>query len=138
VPGDRPDTHGAVPAQDDRDLLSADRVSNPPGSVLDDLHDRGDILSVGMLAIRSPAPHFAVSAIAEIDSEPSQHRDQPGIAQCTRAVLLAGRERRRTGRHADDAEPTTQKLCLIKSPILIQPSPPVHRARPTRPHHRVR
>lgn len=66
-----------------------------------------------MLAIGTPAPHLAISMIADVDPGTSQQLQQPCLPQRPRRLLLAGSKGPRAGRHPDHTQRTAQNSVLI-------------------------
>src|SRR4029450_10850631 len=94
----------AVAAQHQADPAREDCLLHPRRGVADDLDHLAQVLSARTLAGGTPAPGLAIAVVAHLDPAVAKQRDQPGLPQRVRRLLLPGGEGAGAGRDPDHPE----------------------------------
>jgi hypothetical protein len=101
--GDRPDSDGAVAAQDeDRLLTVTKRIRHAARGAAHDLHDLVQVLGPGPDAVRMPWHDRRVPQVTRVEAHVTEQTDESHTSHRGRRLLLAHPARAGTRRHTDD------------------------------------
>jgi hypothetical protein len=101
--GDRPDSDGAVAAQDEHRLLAVtERVRHAAGGGAHYLNDLVEVLGSWPSAVRMPRHHGRVPQVARVEAHVAEELDESRSSHRGRRLLLAYAARASARRHTDD------------------------------------